>query len=200
MAEDARPEVSKTDLEFVRAFIAEQDRFRASISMKMLGTADSYLAAASLIGRYMEQTGDSHPSMGVALCQSLAVEIYFKALVTLQHGHTPLYSSLPESFKKQLRKHELPELFRLMAAPVQQTLVRMFGIIYGTPHITIAEFTDLLTEHASDIFYSWRYLYEYDPGKAMRLDLTLLSKLINAARLTVDQYQQGALDKWGAPA
>ncbi len=144
----------------------------------------------------MDQTKDSRPAMGVALCQSLALEIYFKALVALHHDDVSLHSLLPEEFKNRLKAHQLPKLVSLMNPLIQGTLVRMFGIVNATPQITLEEFMQLLKDHAFDIFYSWRYLYEYDPDQAMRLDLTLLCRLINASQLTIGKYQAGDLEKW----
>ena len=203
MTDEHRPHPSAADLAFIRAFVAEQAKFQNSISRRMLDTADSYLAAASVLGGFMDQTKDSKPAMGVALCQSLALEIYFKALVALHHDDASLYSHLPAEFRRGMREHELPKLVGLMAPPVQSTLVRMFGIVSANPRISLEEFMQLLDEPAEDPKRSWcQSLFGMRttvtrllliPSNAARFALAVASRASDSCRHRRPRRRSGAI-------
>lgn len=113
----------------------------------------------------------------------MALELYFKCLVVLEHSEAFEYSALPASLRKKLETHHIPTIFDLIEARHKDRLADIYGARVGVPRLKLEDFRGQLVEKASRIFVDWRYVYENSSGTIMNLDLGPVRHLIMAARL-----------------
>lgn len=153
------------------------------IGLQIFQLANKYLESANALDRHIQSAKNANVVPGQIMCLSMALELYFKALVVLNYGSVVHYSGLPSALRKQLETHHIPTIFDLIATEHKDRLADIYGARLGVPRLDLDEFRSQLVEKASRIFVDWRYVYENSPETILHLDLVPVRHLIVAAQL-----------------
>ena len=153
------------------------------IGLQIFQLANKYLESANALDGHIQASKNANVVPGQIMCLSMALELYFKALVVLNYSNVVHYSGLPAALRKQLETHHIPTIFDLIATAHKDRLADIYGARLGVPRLSIDEFRSQLVEKASRIFVDWRYVYENGPETILHLNLIPVHHLIVAAQL-----------------
>lgn len=167
----------------MHAALTESAKTKREISLQIFQLANKYLESSNALGQHIETVKNANVAPGQIMCLSMALELYFKCLVVLEHSEAFEYSALPASLRKKLETHHIPTIFDLIEDRHKDRLADIFGARMGVPRLNLEDFREQLVEKASRIFVDWRYVYENASGTFMHLDLVPVHHLIMAAQL-----------------
>jgi|SRR5690242_20706371 len=155
----------------MHAALLEASKTKREISLQIFQLANKYLESSNALGKHIEAAKNANVAPGQIMCLSMALELYFKCLVVLEHSDTFEYGALPASLRKKLETHHIPTIFDLIEDKHKDRLADIFGARMGVPRLQIPDFREQLVEKASKIFVDWRYVYENPSGGILHLDL-----------------------------
>lgn len=98
----------------MHAWFAEAAKVRHEISLQMFALAKKYVESAYVVRKHMDSTRNADFAPGQIMCLSLALELFFKCLVVLEHKDVYQYVHLPAAMRKKLETHHIPTIFDLI--------------------------------------------------------------------------------------
>lgn len=167
----------------VHSAFADAAKVKREVGLQIFQLADKYLESSNALGKHIEATETGNVLPGQVICLSMALELYFKSLVLLDHSDTHEYGGLPARLRKKLETHHIPTIFDLVEDKYKARLSDIFSARMGVPRLTANDFREQLVEKASKIFVEWRYVYAKPPNTHLHLDLSLIHHLIAAVQL-----------------
>jgi hypothetical protein len=174
---------TREQAEQIHSIFSEESKKEREIGLQIFQLANKYLESAAALGKHIESAKNANVAPGQIMCLSMALELYFKSLVTLDYSDVMEYSGLPAVLRKKMETHHIPSIFDLISDQHKNRLADIFSARLGVPRLGISEFRAQLVEKASKIFVEWRYVYENDSGTFLHLDLLPVHHLIVASHL-----------------